>query len=97
MKTDRASFDSGLLIHYKILPSSTTSSSSTILRASSVNACHLIVQRAHELAAVEEKGKGWLSDWNEVGLDGYLWSLAKEGGRREGVQRVVEERGTVHY
>ena len=38
----------------------------------------------------------WLKEWNEVGLDGYLWSLAKEGERRGSVERV-QERGTVYY
>jgi len=85
-----------MLLHLSILPpSSTTSATPTILRASSVLACQLIVQRAKELGS-EREGKEWLREWNEVGLDGYLWSLAKEGGRREEVERV-QEQGTVFY
>jgi len=83
-----------MLLHLSILPS-TPSSTPTILRASSVYACQLIVQRAKELGE-EREGMEWLKEWNEVGLDGYLWSLAKEGERRGSVERV-QERGTVYY
>ncbi|GAA5897265.1 uncharacterized protein JCM6883_006635 [Sporobolomyces salmoneus] len=91
-----------MLIHFKILPTPSSLSpvpSPTVLRASSVHACHLIVKRAHELSQQGGGGgdKEWLKDWTEVGLDGYLWSLAKEGTYREGVERAVEERGTVYY
>ncbi|GAA5992446.1 hypothetical protein JCM5350_001595 [Sporobolomyces pararoseus] len=94
-----------MLIHFKILsnPSSSSSSSTTkiinptISRASSVFACQKIVERAHELSSQQGEGKEWLRDWKEIELDGYLWSLAKEGKRREEIERVVEERGTVYY
>jgi len=92
----KTSLSLGMLLHLSILPpSSSASATPTILRASSVHACQLIVQRAKELGS-EREGKEWLREWNEVGLDGYLWSLAKEGGRREEVERV-KEKGTVFY
>jgi len=86
-----------MLIHYEILPhpsSLDSTPSPTILRASSIYACQQIVKRAHELAGNDRE---WLKEWNEVGLDGYLWSLAKEGTRRDEIERVVEEKGTVYY
>ncbi|GAA6016279.1 hypothetical protein JCM11491_006801 [Sporobolomyces phaffii] len=90
-----------MLVHYNILETPPVSPSPvprpTVLRASAVYACQRIVERAHELADTAGEDLAWLKGWNEVGLDGYLWSLAKEGGRREAVERVVEEKGTVFY
>lgn len=68
--------------------------SATRLRASALDVCAHIVARAHELARTHEDKK-WLSGVREAELDGYLWSLAKEGELRE-VPRIVET-GTVFY
>ncbi|GAA5963447.1 hypothetical protein JCM3765_003075 [Sporobolomyces pararoseus] len=92
-----------MLIHFKILPNPSTSSTSTmvvsptILRASTIYACQKIVERAHELSQQARPQDEWLKNWKEIELDGYLWSLAKEGNGRDEIERVVEERGTVYY
>lgn len=64
------------------------------LRASAIDACARVVARAHELAA-EDPSRAWLGAMRETDLDGYLWSLAKEGELRK-LPRVVET-GTVFY
>ncbi|GAA5940703.1 uncharacterized protein JCM15063_006332 [Sporobolomyces koalae] len=95
-----------MLVHLGILPASSSSptatTSSTILRASSIYAGFIIVKRAHELASAssnsDDDDRAWLRGWNEVGLDGYLWSVAKEKGNRQAVERILShEKGTVLY
>ncbi|KAM0753964.1 hypothetical protein T439DRAFT_378071 [Meredithblackwellia eburnea MCA 4105] len=74
---------------------SLSASSAARLRASAVDVCAFIVKRAKELAPTDGEKTAWLKDWNEVDLDGYLWSVAKNKGLRD-VPRVVEL-GTVFY
>jgi hypothetical protein len=56
-----------------------------------------VIERTIELApeVAEQTGKAWLKDMTSMGLDGYLWSGAKLGERRN-LPRL-SERGTVYY
>ncbi|KAG0145999.1 hypothetical protein CROQUDRAFT_657950 [Cronartium quercuum f. sp. fusiforme G11] len=64
----------------------------TILRASSLACCQQIIQRAHQLAINE----AWLSELTEVGLDSYLWNIAKETPELRELKRL-RELGTMMY
>ncbi|WFD29090.1 hypothetical protein MSPP1_000095 [Malassezia sp. CBS 17886] len=64
------------------------------VRAGALTAGAQIVARAHACAKTDE-ARAWLASLTEVGLDGYLWSSAKEPALRA-IPRLAE-RGTGMY
>lgn len=66
------------------------------IRGAALTACAQIVEAAHALATSSPETYGWMSSVNEVGLDGFIWSIAKEGELRS-IGRIRESGGSVFY
>lgn len=58
------------------------------VRAATLNVATHVVARAHALAQ-QDPALAWLAGLNEVDLDGYLWSLAKDDPALRKVPRLV--------
>lgn len=58
------------------------------VRAATLNVATHVVARAHALAQ-QDPALAWLAALNEVDLDGYLWSLAKDDPALRKVPRLV--------
>ncbi len=58
------------------------------VRAATLNVATHVVARAHALAQ-QDSDLAWLAGMNEVDLDGYLWSLAKDDPALRKVPRLV--------
>lgn len=73
-----------------------TISQAYIVRAAALDAGVKVVQRARDLAVQQPERFAWLHNFNEVDLDGYLWSVAKDDPELRSVPRMVEK-GTIMY
>lgn len=74
---------------------SMTAEEAYYVRAATLDAASIVVDRIQEVARRDSKLE-WLLKINEVDLDGYLWSVAKDDPSLRRVPRMVE-RGTVMY
>ncbi|KAJ9474984.1 Queuosine salvage protein [Pseudozyma hubeiensis] len=59
------------------------------IRAATLNVGRVVVERAKELAKEGKEGSEWLAELNEVDLDGYLWSVAKDDEALRSIPRLV--------
>ncbi|KAJ9093699.1 hypothetical protein QFC21_006295 [Naganishia friedmannii] len=79
---------------------SLTRAEAYVVRAATVDAGRIAVERAHALAAPAasdgDNALGWLAQMTEADLDGYLWSVAKDDPELRKVPRMVEL-GTIMY
>ncbi|CAO1632378.1 unnamed protein product [Sympodiomycopsis kandeliae] len=65
------------------------------IRAATLDAASIVIDRLQEVATQDEKFK-WLLQISEVDLDGYLWAAAKDDPALRKVPRMVEQ-GTIMY
>lgn len=74
----------------KNLPGPTLTADETYtIRAATLNIGTIITNRAHHLAQKNPAKHQWLENLNEVDLDAYLWSLAKDDPLIRKVPRLV--------
>lgn len=63
--------------------------SATILRAAALDACSVVVERAHKLASAEPEF-AWMQDMRESHLDAWLWNETKRKELRD-IERFAKE------